>query len=102
MGVQLCIACMKTCDSVRIPVFHNFELSILTKLVTLIKMFKCSKAQIGKHLSDSFSTQSVLKLGDALLTLFFSFTLEYVIRKVQENQEGMKQWNTSVPGLCWC
>jgi hypothetical protein len=31
-----------------------------------------------------------LKQGDALLPLIFNFSLEYVIRKVQENQVGLK------------
>jgi hypothetical protein len=45
-----------------------------------------SKVRIGKQLSDSFPTQNGLKQGDSLSPLLLNFA----IKKVQENQVGLK------------
>jgi hypothetical protein len=42
------------------------------------------------HLSDIFPTQNGLKQRDALSSLFFNVASENAIRKVQENQVGLK------------
>jgi hypothetical protein len=48
------------------------------------------KARISKNLSDVFPIQNGFKQGHILSPLFLNFVLEYVIRKVQENQERME------------
>jgi hypothetical protein len=49
-----------------------------------------STVRTGKHLTDNFLIQNGLKQGDVLLSLLFNLALEYVIRKVQENQVRLK------------
>jgi hypothetical protein len=49
-----------------------------------------TKVLVDKHISDSFPIQNGLEQGDALLSLLFNFAFECTIRKVQENQMGLK------------
>jgi hypothetical protein len=91
---QLYIDLKKTYDLVRREVLYSIliEFGVPIKLLRLIKMClneMYSKVRIGKHLSDNFPIQNGLNQGDPLFLLLFDFAL-YAIRKVCENQVGVK------------
>jgi len=49
-----------------------------------------SRVQVGKNVCDRFPIRNGLKQGDTLSPVLFSFALEYAIRRVLVNQDGLK------------
>jgi hypothetical protein len=53
-----------------------------------------SEVHISQYFSDNFPIQNSLKKGDALSPLLLIFAVKYAIRKIQENQVGLKSNGT--------
>ena len=92
---QLFIDFKKAYDSVRRKVLYKIliEFGIPRKVVRLIKMSLTetySRVRVGKNVSDRFPVRNGLKKGDALTPMLFNSALEYAIRRVQVNQDGLK------------
>ena len=72
----------------------HIEYGVLVGLVRIIEMYlneTYSRVRVGKHLSDMFPIRNDLKIKvDALSPFLFKFTLGYVIRRVQVNEDGLK------------
>jgi len=49
-----------------------------------------SRVWVGKNVSDRFPIRNGLKQGDTLTPMLFNFVLEYAIRRVQVNRDGLK------------
>jgi len=85
----------KAYDSFRREVLYKIliEFGIPRKLARLIKMSLTeihNRVRVGKNVSDKSTIRNGLKKGDALSPMFFNVALEYAIRRVQVNQDGLK------------
>jgi len=69
------------------------EFDIPRKLVRLIKMSLTetySRVRVGKNVPNRFPIRNGLKQEDALTPMLFNFALDYAIRRVRANQDGLK------------
>ena len=92
---QLFIDFKKACISVSREALYNIliEFGIPMQLVRLMKVClneTYSRVRVGKHLTNMFPIKNVLKQRDVLSPLLFNISLEYAVRRVQVNQNGMK------------
>ena len=69
------------------------QFGISMKLVRLIKMCLSeteSRDRVDNNQCDMFPIKNVLRQGDALSPLLFNFAINYAMRRVQVNQDGLK------------
>ena len=93
--LQLFINFKTVYDSVRREVLNNILIEFGIPVTPLSLIIMCltevyRRIQVGRNLSEMFSIRNGLKQGDGLSPLLFSLLLEYAIRRVQVNQDGLQ------------
>jgi hypothetical protein len=92
---QLFICFKKAYDLVRLEVWCNIHIEFGIPIETSKANKMCldetySIVLVGKHLSNMLPIKNDFKQGDALSPFLFNFPLEYAIRRIQVNQDGLK------------